>query len=89
MTHFYEDKATEELAGLVLSFVEQTIEIRYSLWNFLYRPPDFYESAYKESASKSTTTFYCYVLTLVVMLTGIIMETTLGPSLVGKFGFGM
>ena len=89
MAHYYEDDPTDELAGLVSSFVDQSIAIRYSLWNILSKPPDFHESSYREYTTGYTVTFYCYILTAVIMLTGIIMEVSVGPFLAGKLGFGV
>lgn len=88
LAHFYEDGPTEELANIVSSFVDQSIDIKYSIWARLTRAPDFHESAYKEQATRSATTFYSYAITFAIMLTGIIMEFTVGVFLASKLGFG-
>lgn len=88
--HFYRDgESGEELAEIVHSFVDQSIKIRFSLWNLLKSSVDFSESSFKWEARNPTLTFYIWAFTIAIMLTGFIAEITLGKVLVLNGGFAV
>eukprot|EP00984_Skeletonema_dohrnii_P007781 scaffold2870_cov151-Skeletonema_dohrnii-CCMP3373.AAC.3 len=79
---------SKEASHHIEMFARSVNRKQISLWSRITIPPQVHSSYYQE-VSSDTTTFYVYILTFVVMLTGIIMELTIGPMLVGKLGFGV
>jgi len=79
---------SKEASHHIEMFARSVNRKQISLWSRITKPSQVHSSYYEE-VSSDTTTFYVYILTFVVMLTGIIMELTIGPMLVGKLGFGV
>eukprot|EP00984_Skeletonema_dohrnii_P009580 scaffold3660_cov129-Skeletonema_dohrnii-CCMP3373.AAC.14 len=79
---------SKEASHHIEMFARSVNRKQISLWSRITIPPQVHNSYYEE-VSSDTTTFYVYILTFVIMLTGIIMELTIGPMLVGKLGFSV